>query len=48
VAVLPDKQWHPLFVTAVREALSDALSSKPVELGVLVVKTDRRTGLSPE
>ena len=55
---LPHKQWHPLFVTAVKEALSDArpgqvhvepevaLSSKPLDIDVLVVKKVGKTRLS--
>ena len=55
---MPDKQWHPLFVTAVREALSDALpgqvdvqaevalSSRPLDIDVLVVKKDKDARLS--
>lgn len=47
---MPNKEWHPLFVTSLREALSDArpgeveiqaevaLSSKPLDIDVLVVK----------
>ena len=47
---LPNKEWHPLFVTSLKEALSDAgpgevdiqaevaLSSKPLDIDVLVVK----------
>jgi len=47
---LPNKQWHPVFVTALKEALSDArpgeieiqaevaLSSKPLDVDVIVVK----------
>lgn len=47
---MPNKQWHPLFVTALKEALSDAgpgeieiqaevaLSSKPLDVDVLVVR----------
>gem|GEM_PF-247319 len=47
---MPNKQWHPVFVTALKEALSDAgpgeieiqaevaLSSKPLDVDVIVVK----------
>ena len=47
---LPYKQWHPQFVTSLKEALSDALpgdveiipeqalSSKPLDIDVVVVK----------
>jgi len=47
---LSAKQWHPMFVTSLREALSDAgpgdieiqaevaLSSKPLDIDVVVVK----------
>jgi len=48
---LSNKQWHPAFVAAVREALKDAppgevevipevaLSSKPLDVDILVVKS---------
>lgn len=47
---MPNKQWHPVFVTALKEALSDAppgqveiqaevaLSSKPLDVDVIVIK----------
>ncbi|TDA68873.1 MAG: hypothetical protein D9V47_06265 [Clostridia bacterium] len=54
---MPNKQWHPAFVAAVREALKDAppgevevipevaLSSKPLGVDVLVVKKSEETKL---
>jgi len=54
---LPHKQWHPLFVTSLKEALSDALpgqveiipelalSSKPLDIDVLVVKKSQMAQL---
>ena len=54
---MPNKQWHPLFVTSLREALSDArpgqveiipevaLSSKPLDVDVLVVKKSKAAHL---
>ena len=55
---LPNKEWHPLFVTSLKEALSDALpgeveiqpevalSSKPLDVDVIVVKKSETARLS--
>ena len=55
---MPNKEWHPLFVTSLKEALSDALpgeveihpefalSSKPLDIDVIVVKKSETARLS--
>ena len=55
---MPNKEWHPLFVTSLKEALSDALpgeveiqpevalSSKPLDVDVIVVKKSETARLS--
>ena len=55
---MPNKQWHPVFVAALKETLKEArpgqieieaevaLSSRPLDVDVLVVKKAGETGLS--
>jgi hypothetical protein len=55
---LPNREWHPVFVTAVKEALADAgpgqveilaeaaLSSKPLDIDVIVIKKHEEAVLS--
>ena len=55
---LPNREWHPVFVTAVKEALADAgpgqveiqaevaLSSKPLNIDVIVIKKHEEAFLS--